>query len=202
MSTVDSALDIDRQPFESLFTPLLSSAYGAALRLVRTRPDAEDLVQEAALQAFRAYHTFQPGTNFKAWFFRILTNCFISRYRRNRKERDDLALDDIEDLYLYRRTVEAGIHGSDTSPVQTLLGKLDEEQIGEAMARLPGDYRAVATLYFIEDFSYEQIAGVMGCPIGTVRSRLHRARKMLQRALWQVAVDQGLVSRLTAPEAS
>ncbi len=202
MSVVDSAPGVERQPFESLFTPLLSSAYGAAFRLVQNRADAEDLVQEAALQAFRAYHTFQPGTNFKAWFFRILTNCFISRYRRTKKERGDVALDDTQDLYLFRRTAEAGMHGPDANPAQALLGKLDEEQVAEALAALPGEYRAVATLYFIEDFSYEQIAEVLGCPIGTVRSRLHRARKMLQRALWQVAVDQGLVPRPAAPEAS
>jgi RNA polymerase sigma-70 factor, ECF subfamily len=192
---------IEREPFESLFAPLLSSAYGAALRMLRNGADAEDLVQEAALQAFRAYHTFQPGTNFKAWFFRILTNCFISRYRRTRKERGDVALDDAPELYLFTRTAEAGMHGAEANPAQALLGKLDEEQVAEALSALPGEYRAVATLYFIEDFSYEQIAEVVGCPIGTVRSRLHRARKMLQRALWQVAVDQGLVPRPAAPEA-
>ena len=202
MNVVDSAPGVERQPFESLFSPLLSSAYGAALRLVRNRADAEDLVQEAALQAFRAYHTFQPGTNFKAWFFRILTNCFISRYRRTRKEKGDVTLDDTQDLYLYRRTAEAGMHGMNANPAQALLGKLDEEQVAEALGALPGDYRAVATLYVIEDFSYEQIADVVGCPIGTVRSRLHRARKMLQRALWQVAVDQGLLPRPAVPEAS
>jgi RNA polymerase sigma-70 factor, ECF subfamily len=94
------------------------------------------------------------------------------------------------------------MHGPAANPAQALLGKLDEEQVAEAPAALPGEYRAVATLYFIEDFSYEQIADVIGCPIGTVRSRLHRARMMLQRALWQVAVDQGLVPRPATPEAS
>ena len=189
----------ERPSFEALFTPLLSPAYGAALRMVHNRADAEDLVQEAALQAFRAYHTFQTGTNFKAWFFRILTNCFISRYRRTKKERGDVALDDTPELYLFTKTAEAGMHGPGTNPAQALLSRLDEEQVATALAALPGEYRAVATLYFIEDFSYEQIAEVVGCPIGTVRSRLHRARKMLQRALWQVAVESGVLPR---PEAS
>ena len=193
---------IERPPFESLFAPLLSPAYDRARRLMHNAADADDLVQEAALQAHRAYHTFEPGTQFRAWFFRILINCFFSRCRRTRKERDAVPLDDAPEFDLYGRTAEGGIHWLEANPAQALLAKLDQEQVAAALAELPPDYRAVATLYFIEDFSYAQIAEAVGCPIGTVRSRLHRARKMLRRELRLVAVDQGLVPKPAARRAS
>jgi len=179
--------------FESLLTPLLAPAYGTALHLARNRADAEDLVQEASLQAFRAFHTFQTGTNFKAWFFRILTNCFISRYRKGRKERGDVSLDDAPDLFLYTKTAEAGTYTAESNPAQALMAKLGEEQVGRALDALPLEYRSVATLYFIEDFSYQQIGEVLEVPVGTVRSRLHRARKMLQKALYGIAHDEGIL---------
>jgi RNA polymerase sigma-70 factor (ECF subfamily) len=179
--------------FEALLAPLLGSAFGVALHLTRNRADAEDLVQEAALNAFRGFATFEPGTNFKAWFFRILTNCFASRYRKTRRERDDLALDDAPELYLYSKTAEAGMHGRDANPAQALLDKLDTEAVTAAIEALPEEYRVVSTLYFMQDFSYEEIAQVLGCPIGTVRSRLHRGRRMLQKALWHVARERGVV---------
>jgi len=180
-------------PFETLLTPLLGTAYATALHLTRNRADAEDLVQEAALQAFRAYHTFQPGTNFKAWFFRILTNGFISRYRKTKKERGDVSLDDAPDLFLFMKTAEAGMHTPGSNPAENLMSKLDQEQVSAALGSLPDEYRSVATLYFIEDFSYQQIAEVLEVPVGTVRSRLHRSRRMLQKALWKIAGDSGIV---------
>jgi RNA polymerase sigma-70 factor (ECF subfamily) len=180
--------------FERLFTPLVSMAYGTAVRLTRDRTEAEDLVQDAALLAYRAFGSFQPGTNFKAWFFRILTNAFYSRHRKEKHEKANLSTEDVPPLYLYSRTAEAGLQGRDTDPASAIMDKLDTEQVSAALEALPTEYRVVATLYFIEDFSYQQIAEVLECPVGTVRSRLHRGRRMLQKALWEVAVERGIVT--------
>jgi RNA polymerase sigma-70 factor, ECF subfamily len=179
--------------FEQLLSPILQMAYGTAVRLTRNRTEAEDLVQDAALLAYRAFGSFQQGTNFKAWFFRILTNAFYSRHRKEKHEKTNLSTEDVPALYLYSKTAEAGLHGRESDPASTIMDKLDAEQVGEALEALPTEYRLVATLYFIEDFSYQQIAEVLECPVGTVRSRLHRGRRMLQKALWQVAVERGIV---------
>jgi len=182
-----------RQGLDDQLKPLLGRAYGLALRLLRNRADAEDLVQEAALGACRGYATFQPGTNFKAWFFRILTNCYYARHRRQRHEGPPVEFDETPELYLYSQTAALGLHQPPGDPAQALLNRLDSEQIAAALLGLPEEYRVVSTLYFIEDFSYEQTAGILGIPVGTVRSRLHRARKILQKLLWRVAVERGLV---------
>ncbi len=180
--------------FESLFTPLASSAFGVAVRFTSNRSDAEDLVQEAALLAFRSFESFEAGTNFKAWFFKILTNCYFSKRRRDKSRPVTSDLDDTPDLYLYARSAETGFPTAGPDPAAQLLDKLGTERVVEAIARLPDEYRAVSTLYFMEDLSYEEIGQVLQCPVGTVRSRLHRGRKMLQKALWQVAEEDGIVS--------
>ena len=179
--------------FEALLSPILSMAYGTAVRLTRDRTEAEDLVQDTALLAYRAFASFQRGSNFKAWFFRILTNAFYSRHRKERHEKANISTEDVPALYLYSRTTEAGLHGRENDPASAIMDKLDTDQVSEALEALPTEYRMVATLYFIEDFSYQQIAEVLDCPVGTVRSRLHRGRRMLQKALWDVAVERGIV---------
>ena len=178
--------------FELLLTGLVNPAYGYAFRLTRNRADAEDLIQEAALLAHRGFASFEPGTNFKAWFFKILTNCYRSKYRRERR-RPTVGLDDTPDLYIYSRSGEAGFPTEGPDPAAALLDKLGTERVEAALGQLPEEYRIVATLYFMQDFSYEEIARAVECPVGTVRSRLHRARKMLQKALWQVAEEAGIV---------
>jgi RNA polymerase sigma-70 factor (ECF subfamily) len=167
--------------------------------MTRHSGDAEDLVQEAALQAFRAFDSFQEGTNFKAWFFRILTNLFINAYRRRQREPGIDTLPDLEDapaLYLFKRTQEMGLHTWSSDPAALVLEKFGAEQVCSAIAALPEDYRIVSALYFMEEFSYQEIAEIVGCPVGTVRSRLHRGRRMLQKALWHVAEQQGFVGDL------
>jgi RNA polymerase sigma-70 factor (ECF subfamily) len=178
--------------FEELLAPILPMAYGTALRLTRDRSQAEDLTQDAALLAYRAFSSFQRGTNFKAWFFRILTNAFYSRHRKEKHDKANVSTEEVPALYLYRQTTEAGLLGSESDPAAAIMDRLDAERVGEALETLPEDYRAVATLYFIDDFSYQQIAEILGCPVGTVRSRLHRGRRMLQKALWDVAVERGI----------
>lgn len=187
--------------FESHLTPILTTAYGVALHMTRHGGDAEDLVQEAALHAFRAFDSFQEGTNFKAWFFRILTNLFINAYRRRQREPGIDTLSDLEDapaLYLFKRAQEMGMQTWTSDPAALVLEKFEAEQVCRAIAALPEDYRVVSALYFMEEFSYQEIAEMVGCPVGTVRSRLHRGRRMLQRALWHIAEQQGIVADLRA----
>jgi RNA polymerase sigma-70 factor, ECF subfamily len=180
--------------FESLFTGVARAAYGVALRLSRNPADAEDLVQEAALLAYRAFDSFVAGTNFRAWFLKIVTNCYYSKRRRERSRPVTSDLDDTPDLYLYARSGEAGFPTQGHDPAAELLESLGTERIAAAIARLPEEYRIVCTLYFMDDLSYEEIATVVACPVGTVRSRLHRGRKMLQKVLWKIAEEDGIVS--------
>ena len=181
--------------FEALFAGAVGSAFGVAMRLTRNPADAEDLVQEAAFLAFRGFPSFETGTNFRAWFMKILTNCYYSKRRREKSRPVTSDLDDTPDLYLYARSGQAGFPTQGPDPAAELLDKLGTERIVAAMGRLPEEYRVVATLYFMEDLTYEEIATALECPVGTVRSRLHRSRKMLQKALWQVAEEDGIVSQ-------
>lgn len=184
--------------FEPLFAAVAGTAFGIAVRLTRNQADAEDLVQEAALLAFRAFASFEPGTNFRAWFLKILTNCYFSKHRREKSRPVTSDFDDTPDLYLYARSAEAGFPTQGPDPAALLLDQLGTERVVAAINRLPEEYRVVSTFYFMEDLSYEEIAQVLACPIGTVRSRLHRGRKMLQKALWQVAEESGIVSHHAA----
>lgn len=180
--------------FESLLAPVLGPAFGAALHMTRSRDDAEDLVQEAALHAYRALDTFTPGTNFKAWFFRILTNAFYQRYRRRRREPELAPLEDASEIYLYTQSSRSGMKGSPEDPADVVLGQMDSETVSRAIEALPEEYRVVCALYFQEEFAYQEIAEIVSCPVGTVRSRLHRGRKMLQKALWRLASESGLIA--------
>jgi RNA polymerase sigma-70 factor (ECF subfamily) len=179
--------------FEVLLASVIACAFSVAVRYTRNQADAEDLVQEAALLAYRAFDSFEIGTNFRAWFLKILTNCYYSRRRREKCRPVTSDLDDIPDLYLYARSGAAGFPTQGPDPAATLLDKLGTERIVEAINLLPEEYRVVCSLYFMEDLSYEDTAKVLECPVGTVRSRLHRGRRMLQKALWQVAEESGIV---------
>jgi len=189
--------------FEAMLLPLLERAYGMAYSLTHDRADAEDLVQEAALLAYRAIAQFQPGTNFKAWFYKILTNCFYGSHRKQRRQGESVDLDSLPPLYLYGKTADAGLHDLTEDPANALLSRLDAEQIVMALEALPEEYRVACSLYFIQEFTYEEIAQTLDIPLGTVRSRIHRGRKMLQRMLWAIAEEQGIVRQLMgkAPDA-
>jgi RNA polymerase sigma-70 factor, ECF subfamily len=187
--------------FASQFKDVAGPAYGYAFRLTRNRADAEDLLQTAALLAFRAYGSFIAGGNFKAWFFRILVHEFWGRHRTARRRPSTVSLDDLPDLHIYSQANEAGLPTTGADPGTLLIQKLGVEGVIEAFDALPEEYRVVSMLYFMQDFTYQEIAAVFEIPIGTVRSRLHRGRKMLQRALWQVACDAGIVAAVGAGEA-
>jgi len=180
--------------FESNLEPILGVAYGVALHLTRKPEDAEDLVQETVVKSFCGFHTFQAGTNFKAWFLRILTNAFFKRCKKQRREPEMVEMEEDSALFLYNQTCEAGLHEANNNPGAALLRKMDAEHIAAAMAELPVEYRVVAALYFMDEFSYQEIAEIIDCPVGTVRSRLHRGRRKLQKLLWRVAEEQGIVA--------
>lgn len=188
--------------FTQLLDEALPRAYAAALHFTRDPLDAEDVVQEAAMLAFRGFTTFAPGSNFRAWFLKIVTNVFLMRCRKEKKSRDDVSLDDVPELFLYERTSEVGLHDGGSDPAEAFFSGIETERVTRAIQSLPLQYRAAATLYFVEDLSYAEIGSILECPVGTVRSRLHRARALLQRELWQSAVDCGLVSAARGEELS
>ncbi len=180
----------------ALLGPILNPAYGTALHLTREPADAEDLVQEAVLLAVRGFKSFEPGTNFKAWFFRILTNAFYSKYRKQKRQGIQVELEDAPELHMYTQTEAIGLHSQTEDPAGLLMNKLDTEAVSAAIAALPEEYRMVCSLYFMQDLSYQEIATMLDIPVGTVRSRLHRGRRMLQQTLWRVAEDRGIVREL------
>ena len=175
--------------FEAVLNPNLDRAYRIAFNLAGNRDDAADLLQEGALRAFRAFHTFQEGTNFRAWFYRIITNLFLEWSRKRQRER--LVHEDL-DMYLNNQVHYDSSLSS--SPAAEVMDRMDIEHIHQAIQALPEEYRVVATLYFIEDLAYQDIADIVHCPVGTVRSRLHRSRRLLKKALRPVAVQQGIIA--------
>ena len=195
-STQETADTAGREEaIEPLLRGVLDRAYNFALRLTRDEVDAEDLLQEAALRACRFFHQFQPGTDFRAWFFKILANCYYSEMRSDGRRGDRVSIDDAPALHLYVKATEMGLGDGESDPARTFLDRLGTDRIARALNALPDDYRSVATLYFVEDFKYREIADVLEIPLGTVRSRLHRGRRMLQETLWDVAREHGLVAR-------
>lgn len=187
----------DSSEFEALLSPVLQRAYGVALRLTRNATDAEDLVQDAALLAFRGFRTFDRGSNFRAWFLRVLMNTFLSSLRKKRPEREAEPLDEIPNAYIQRRAI--GLKQPPDDVARSIIEGLETEEVQRAVDELPAEFRASAALYFVEDLSYRQIADILGIPIGTVRSRLHRGRALLQRRLWRLAQDHGLVPAVQDP---
>jgi len=184
----------DRSDLESRFEaealPLLPGMYSAAYRLTRNPSDAEDLVQETFLRAYRAFHQFEPGTNLKAWLYRILTNTFINSYRKRQREPQTVSDEEIADWYLYSKMNEAGL---EPSAENSVIESLPDEEVQEALSSLPEQFRIAVLLADVEGFSYKEIAEITDVPIGTVMSRLHRGRKALQKRLWDVVRERGLV---------
>src|SRR6266576_2403910 len=176
-----------RERFERDVLPLLPSLYGAAMRMTRNPSDAEDLIQETFLRAYRGFGGFTEGTNLKAWLYRILTNTFINSYRKRQREPVTVLEDEIPDWYLY------GTDQSEASAETEVLDRMPDADVKEALDALPEQFRMAVWLADVEGFSYKEIAEILNVPIGTVMSRLHRGRKALDKRLWNKVTERGLV---------
>ncbi|MFZ1866048.1 MAG: sigma-70 family RNA polymerase sigma factor [Polyangiales bacterium] len=180
-----------RRLFEVEVRPHLDALYSTALRLTRSPVDAEDLVQDTLVRAYRFYDRFEAGTNFKAWLLRIQMNAFVNRYRRTARERqvfEGPMATPVGEGVMSRSTMRGLV-----DPVGDAQRRIIAQEINRAFEELSDDARAMVLLADVEELSYKEIAEVIGCPIGTVMSRLHRARKQLQSSLQQHAVQLGII---------
>jgi RNA polymerase sigma-70 factor (ECF subfamily) len=175
--------------FEAEALPHMDVLYNFALRTTGNQDDAHDLLQETYLKAYRFWDKYEKGTNIRAWLFRIMKNSYINRYRKETKEPDKVDYEDIENFY---NTIRA--ESTDPNDLQKqLYNNLLGDEVTEALQSLPDDFRTVVILCDIEGLTYEEIAEFVECPIGTVRSRLHRGRKLLQAELFEYAKQQGMI---------
>ena len=173
--------------------PFMDSLYTAALRMTRNPADAEDLVQETYLKAYRGFGGFQQGTNLKAWLYRILTNTYINTYRAKKRRPEESDIEDLDNLYLYHRLSPAMSSGAGRSAEDEVLERFTETEVKEAIEALPEQFRMTVLLGDVEGFSYKEIAEILDVPIGTVMSRLHRGRRALQKRLFEFGRQRGLV---------
>jgi RNA polymerase sigma-70 factor (ECF subfamily) len=176
-----------RTEFETLALPHLDGLYASALRLTRNARDAEDLVQDAFMRAYRFFDRFERGTNFKAWLFRILTNTFINNYRRGVRERS--LADEGERQSVEAQLFSVGATDAATSPEEMMLERMASADVLKAIDALPIDFRMAVILADLQEFSYKEVAEILDVPVGTVMSRLFRGRRLLRRGL----ADQGAV---------
>ena len=182
---------VKRREFEELAYRHARDIYNSALRMTRDRDDAEDLAQDTLTKAFASFHQFRPGTNFRAWLFRILTNTFINVYRRRRRGPDFVALDEITANQAARTQDDTA--SRESRPEDAVFCDLPGEEVQSALDELPDAFRVVVVLSDIEQFAYKEIADMLRIPIGTVRSRLFRGRRRLRNALREYARVHGII---------
>jgi len=178
-----------REAFEALALEHFDALYNTAVRLTRNPSEAQDLVQETFLKAFRFYHRFEPGTNIKAWLFTILRNTYINVYRKAARQQQV----DFDQVAPFYADTADPLVWEDRSTVEEMLRHLVQDDVKRALEALPDDYRMVVLLADLEDFAYKEIAEIVGCPVGTVMSRLFRGRRLLRKSLAEFAKKSGYV---------
>lgn len=182
------------EAFQKEAVPHLDALYGTALRMTKDEQDAEDLVQEAMLKAYRYFDKYENGTNCKAWLFKIMTNTFINRYRKSKKRKEYLIDDDYRPLQERAEAPERNPFIDDfDQDEENLYFKMFGDEVKSALETMPVDFRMVVLLADLQDFAYKEIAEIMDCPIGTVMSRLYRGRRMLQAKLEEYALKEGYI---------
>ncbi|AIG63792.1 RNA polymerase sigma factor RpoE [Corynebacterium atypicum] len=188
-SPVESKQEL-RARFEQEALPLIDQLYGGAMRMTRNPADAEDLVQETYMKAFQAFASFKPGTNLKAWLYRIMTNAYINTYRKKQRRPQQTSADEMSDHQLYTSSSHdsAGLESAEVAA----LKNIPDQEIVDALNSLSEDYRMVVYYADVEGLAYKEIAEIMGTPLGTVMSRLHRGRKQLRGLLKNVAQEHGI----------
>lgn len=192
MMTSQPEVEQKQIEFEQVALVYIDSLYNAALRMTGNQPDAEDLVQETYLKAYRFFHRFRKDSNCLAWLFKIMKNSYINRFRQKVREPVMVDYDTAKPAYDLAR-LEAG--DTSGSPEEEVLSKLLDDEVERAIRALPDEFKLVVILSDIEGFQYKEIAEILGCPIGTVRSRLSRGRRLLRKQLWDYAKDLGYIKK-------
>ena len=188
----------EREDFAEQAMEFAPQLYSSALRMTRNQADAEDLVQDTYLRAYRSFHTFREGTNLRAWLFRIMTNAYINTYRARQRRPTETDLDDVEELFLYRRLPTLQQAAGNLSAEDAFLDLFTDDEVKTALEDLPENFRLPVLLADVDGFAYKEIAEILDIPVGTVMSRLHRGRKAMQAALYDYAEARGL-TRATDP---
>ncbi|MEY4391577.1 MAG: polymerase subfamily sigma factor [Actinomycetota bacterium] len=182
-----------RDTFAKDATAFAPQLFSTAVRMTRNRADAEDLVQETYMKAWRAYDSYEEGTNLRAWLFRIMTNTYINKYNAKMRRPTETELDDVEELYLYRRLGTIDQSRMSASAEDQMMELFTDDEVKNAIEELPEAFRMPLLLSDVDGFSYKEIAEMLDVPIGTVMSRLHRGRKAMQKRLYEFAKERGLV---------
>ena len=168
--------------------------FSTAMRMTRNRSDAEDLVQETFIKAWRSFVTYQQGTNLRAWLFRIMTNTYINKYNAQQRKPTETELDDVEELFLYKRLGAVDQSQLSQSAEDQMLSLFTDDEVKKALEELPDQFRIPVLMSDVEGFSYKEIAEILEIPLGTVMSRLHRGRKAMQKMLYEYAKERGLIN--------